>query len=193
LFAALAALIASAESWDWVAAFAQTRLDWLRKSAPFANGAPSADTLERVFAARLQGVLVRVGAWMAETCQGAGLKQVAVCGKAVWRAKKSVFSGCLSLVSAWAVENRLILRQEAVAEKSNEIAAIPKLLEVLDLKREGVYLYDAIPTSHRDLRFDIGDKSWHAPCRARSQSGAVLTAYMTSLKLCTALVPSVKA
>jgi predicted transposase YbfD/YdcC len=71
---------------------------------------------------------------MVEACQRAGLKQVAIDGKAVGRAKQSTFSGCLHLVSAWAVEHRLIFGQEAVAEKSNEITAIPKLLEVLDLK-----------------------------------------------------------
>jgi predicted transposase YbfD/YdcC len=135
LFAALAAVIAGAESWDSVAEFAETRLDWLRKFAPFANGAPSADTFERVFT-RLdsKAFATCVGAWMAEACQRAGLKQIAIDGKAVRRAKQSTFSGCLHLVSAWAVENRLILGQEAVAEKSNEITAIPKLLETLDLK-----------------------------------------------------------
>src|SRR5262245_36715567 len=69
----------------------------------------------------------------AEACQRAGLKQVAIDGKAVRRAKQATFSGCLHLVSAWATENRLILGQEAVAEKSNEITAIPPLLAALDL------------------------------------------------------------
>lgn len=135
LFATLAAVIAGAESWDSVAEFVETRLDWLRKFVPFAHGAPSADTFERVFG-RLdsKAFAACVSAWMAEACQSAGLKQIAIDGKAVRRAKRSTFGGCLHLVSAWAVENRLILGQEAVAEKSNEIAAIPKLLEVLDLK-----------------------------------------------------------
>jgi predicted transposase YbfD/YdcC len=135
LFAALAAVIAGAESWDSVAEFAETRLDWLRKFAPFANGAPSADTFERVFTRLDAKAFAKcVGAWMAEACDRAGLKHIAIDGKAVRRAKQSTFSGCLHLVSAWAVENRLILGQEAVAAKSNEITAIPKLLEALDLK-----------------------------------------------------------
>ena len=86
LFAALAAVIAGAESWDSVAEFAGTRLDWLRTFAPFANGAPSADTFERVFT-RLdaKAFAACVGAWMAEACQRAGLQQIAIDGKAARR------------------------------------------------------------------------------------------------------------
>ncbi|MCQ8780364.1 ISAs1 family transposase, partial [Escherichia coli] len=59
---------------------------------------------------------------------------IAIDGKAVKGAKRATFSGCLHLVNAWATENRLILGQEAVADGSNEIAAVPALLKVLALK-----------------------------------------------------------
>ena len=49
-------------------------------------------------------------------------------------APRGTFSGCLHLVSAWAADNRLILGQQAVADGSHEIAAIPELLKVLELK-----------------------------------------------------------
>jgi hypothetical protein len=68
---------------------------------------------------------------MAAVCEAAGLRHVAIDGKAVRSALRNTFSGCLHLVSAWAAENRLILGQEAVG--SHEIAAIPELLKVLDL------------------------------------------------------------
>jgi hypothetical protein len=70
---------------------------------------------------------------MAAMCQVAGLKQVAIDGKAVRGVPRNTFSCCLHLVSAWATENRLILGQEAVADGSHEIPAIPALLRVLDL------------------------------------------------------------
>jgi hypothetical protein len=71
---------------------------------------------------------------MAGVCEATGLKHVAIDGKAVRSAPRGTFSGCLHLVSAWAAESRVILGQQAVADGSHEIAAIPELLKVLDLK-----------------------------------------------------------
>ena len=76
----------------------------------------------------------RVGEWMAGVCEAVGLRHIAIDGKAARSASRGTFSGCLHLVSAWAAENRLILGQQAVAEGSNEITAIPELLKVLELK-----------------------------------------------------------
>jgi predicted transposase YbfD/YdcC len=135
LFITLCAVIVGAESWETVATFGKSKRDWLKRFVPLANGIPSPDTFERVFA-RLdpKAFPTCVVAWLTAVCEATGLKHVAIDGKAVRGAKQSTFSGCLHLVNAWAVENRLILGQEAVADKSNEITAIPKLLEVLDLK-----------------------------------------------------------
>jgi predicted transposase YbfD/YdcC len=71
---------------------------------------------------------------MASACQATGLVPVAIDGKSVRAAKKATATGCLHLVSAWASANRLTLGQVAVAEGSNEVAAIPELLRVLDLE-----------------------------------------------------------
>jgi predicted transposase YbfD/YdcC len=135
LVIALAATIAGAESFEAVAAFGKAKRDWLARFLPLANGTPSPDTFLRVFA-RLdpRAFAGCVADWMGAVCEATGLRHIAIDGKAVRGAKRATFSGCLHLVSAWAAENRLILGQEAVAEKSNEITAIPKLLEVLELK-----------------------------------------------------------
>jgi predicted transposase YbfD/YdcC len=134
LLITLCAVITGAESWDSVAVFGKSKRDWLRKFVPLANGIPSPDTFERVFARldpkAFQGCVV---GWLGAVCEATGLKHVAIDGKAVRGTHGPTFSGCLHLVNAWAVENRMILGQEAVAEKSNEITAIPKLLDVLDL------------------------------------------------------------
>src|SRR5262245_59532999 len=71
---------------------------------------------------------------MAGLCTATGLKPIAVDGKAVRGTARATASGCLHLVSAWATHNHLILGQQAVAEGSNEIPAIPELLRVLDLE-----------------------------------------------------------
>jgi predicted transposase YbfD/YdcC len=135
LVTALAATVAGADSFEGVAAFAAAKLDWLRRFLPLANGAPSADTFGRVFA-RLdrKAFAACVADWLAAVCAATGLRHVAVDGKALRGAGGDTFSGCLHLVSAWACENRLVLGQEAVAAKSNEITAIPALLAALDLE-----------------------------------------------------------
>jgi hypothetical protein len=74
--------------------------------------------------------LTGLAGWMGAMSEAAGLRHVAIDGKAVRSAPGNTFSGCLHLVSASAAENRLILGQKAVADGSHEIAAIPELLEV---------------------------------------------------------------
>jgi predicted transposase YbfD/YdcC len=134
LVIALAATVAGAESFEAVAAFGLAKRDWLRRFLALPNGVPSADTFGRVFA-RLDPKAFgqRVADWLAAVCAATGLRHIAVDGKAARAARRGTFSGCLHLVSAWATENRLILGQQAVADKSNEITAIPALLAVLDL------------------------------------------------------------
>jgi predicted transposase YbfD/YdcC len=132
---ALCAVIAGADSWDEIERFGLAKEAWLRQFLKLPNGIPSHDTFYRVFARvdpRKFGACV--GEWMTAVCEATGLRHIAIDGKAVRSAPRDTFSGCLHLVSAWAAENRLILGQEAVADGSHEIAAIPELLKVLDLK-----------------------------------------------------------
>ena len=135
LVIALAATIAGADSWEEVEQFGQAKHDWLKRFLALPNGIPSHDTFGRVFARLDPDALGRcVAAWMGAVCEAAGLRHIAVDGKSARSAPRDTFSGCLHLVSAWAAENRLILGQAAVADGSHEIAAIPELLGVLELK-----------------------------------------------------------
>lgn len=134
LVIALSAVVCGADSWAEVETFGEAREGWLRRFLALPNGIPSHDTFSRVFA-RLdpKAFGACVAEWMGAVCEAAGLRHIAIDGKAVRSAPRDTFSGCLHLVSAWAAENRLILGQEAVADGSHEIAAIPELLKVLDL------------------------------------------------------------
>jgi len=131
---ALCAVIAGAKDWDQIADFAAQRHDWLKTFLALPNGIPSSSTLERVFTAlspaALQSCLLR---WL-HGCAGAlGIGQIAIDGKSV-RGSAGQALGALHLVSAWATRAKLSLGQVAVADKSNEITAIPLLLRLLDLK-----------------------------------------------------------
>jgi predicted transposase YbfD/YdcC len=134
LVIAVCAVVAGADGFDEIERFGKAKVEWLRRFLALPNGIPSHDTFNRVLAALDRRAFAeRFARWMAALCQAAGLRPVAIDGKACRSAPADTFSGCLHLVSAWAAENRLVLGQEAVADGSHEIAAVPELLRVLDL------------------------------------------------------------
>lgn len=131
----LCAVVAGADSWEEVEAFGEAKLSWLKTFLSLPNGVPSHDTFSRLFARLDPEAFARcVAEWMGVVCEAAGLRHVAVDGKSVRASPKKTFSGCLHLVSAWATEQRVVLGQVSVADGSHEIAAVPELLRVLDLK-----------------------------------------------------------
>jgi len=141
LIIALCATIAGADSWWEVENFGHVKLAWLQTFLALPNGIPSHDTFQRVFARIDPKAFNRcVAAWMAGLCEATGLRHIAIDGKAARSSQQNTFGGCLFLVNAWAVENRLILAQEAVAEGTNEIGTVPELLKVLALKEALVTL-----------------------------------------------------
>jgi predicted transposase YbfD/YdcC len=131
----LCAVISGADSFEEIERFGDAREQWLRGFLALPNGIPSHDTFNRVLAALDRDKFAACfGRWMAELCERTGLVPIAVDGKAIRSAPGDTFSGCLHLVSAWATANGLALGQVAVADGSHEIAAVPELLRVLDLK-----------------------------------------------------------
>lgn len=132
---ATCAVIAGADGWDQVAAFGRAKRALFAPHLRLPNGVPSPDTFERVFAKLDPNAFAdRFGRWMAAACEGTGLVQVAVDGKSARRSTADTFTGCLHLVEAWAVENRLILGQRSVPSGGHEITTAPDLLAALDLK-----------------------------------------------------------
>ncbi len=133
---AICAVIANADDWQGVETFGQDRRDWLKTFLELPNGIPSHDTFERVFDAiepqAFQQCLLN---WLHALRGLPGVKQVAIDGKVLRGSGK----GCgplapLHLVNAWATEQALHLGQVAVDTDSNEITAVPKLLELLALE-----------------------------------------------------------
>ena len=131
----LCAVICGADGFEGIERFGKARHDWLKTFLTLPRGIPSHDTFNRVLAALDSDQFSTCFArWMADLCTATGLRAIAIDGKACRAAPGDTFSGCLHLVTAWAVENHLFLGQAAVADGSHEIAALPALLRVLDLK-----------------------------------------------------------
>jgi predicted transposase YbfD/YdcC len=137
---ALCAMIANADSWVDVERYGKTKLDFLRRFLELPNGIPSHDTFGRVFG-RLNpaALLLCLRDWLADLRAQLGGQHVAIDGKTLRGSHDGeARPNALHLVSAWASEARLFLGQIAVAEKSNEITAIPQLLELLDIEGDTV-------------------------------------------------------
>src|SRR6476619_4401000 len=130
---ALCAVIAGAEDWQQIVTFGRKRLDGLRGFLELPNGIPSHDTFERVFdRLKPQAFQACFRDWVQAVSAALRIQHIAIDGKTL-RGSGSAKLGPLHLVSAWATAQHLSLGQVAVDAKSNEITAIPKLLELLDL------------------------------------------------------------
>ncbi|MGH3182559.1 MAG: ISAs1 family transposase [Steroidobacteraceae bacterium] len=148
---ALCAVLAGADSWVEVAAFGRAREGWLRTFLELPAGIPAHDTFGRVFA-RLdpQGFARGFRSWVGALRERLGLPgppEGEAAGEAALRRRLRAIDGkqlrrshdrlaghpALHVVSVWAAEARLVLAQQAVADKSNEITALPVLLRQLDL------------------------------------------------------------
>ena len=129
---AICAVIASCDDWQEIELFAKSRRDWLRRFLALPNGVPSHDTFERVFN-RLDPRAFHdcFREWVRALAEGLDIRQVAIDGKTLRGSAGKL--GPLQLVSAWATAQHLTLAQVAVEEGSNEVPAIPRLLELLDL------------------------------------------------------------
>jgi predicted transposase YbfD/YdcC len=136
ILVAVCAVIAGADSWYEVEAFGRRQRKWLKRFLPLPNGIPSHDTIQRVFEMiDPEAFQACLRGWLVEWSGVLGCQQIAIDGKTL-RHSGNRMTGLapLHLVSAWATQAHLCLGQAAVAEGSNEITAIPLLLEVLDLK-----------------------------------------------------------
>jgi predicted transposase YbfD/YdcC len=136
LVIAACAVIACAESWEDIELYGRSKQAWLKTFLALPNGIPSHDTFRRVFMLldpdAFEACFSR---WAQSLAVGVEREVVAVDGKAVRRSgSRRHHHGPLHLVSAWASEQGLVLGQRAVDGKSNEITAIPELLDTLRLE-----------------------------------------------------------
>jgi predicted transposase YbfD/YdcC len=135
VFIALCAVVSGANDFVGMAKFGRTKKEWLTKYLELPNGIPSDDTFRRVLSALDAEAFVGCFlSWVEDLQEATAGRVISIDGKTA-RATldRAKGKGPLHVVSAWAARNRLVLGQEVVDAKSNEITAIPKLLEVLEL------------------------------------------------------------
>jgi predicted transposase YbfD/YdcC len=134
LLVTLLAVICGAEGWQDVENYGKAKIDYLRKYLDYINGVPSDDTIRRLFRSidpdHFKTIFYE---WVKSIANVVNAKVIAIDGKSNRRSYDND-KNMLHVVSAFATEARLVLGQEKVSDKSNEITAIPKLLELLDIK-----------------------------------------------------------
>lgn len=133
---AVCAVIAGADNWVEVEQFGHEKQEWFGQFLELRHGIPTHDTFDRVFA-RIKPEQFQQSFldWMQAVEVVTKGQVVPIDGKKLRRSHdKSKGQAAIHMVSAWASENRMVLGQVKVDDKSNEITAIPQLLEVLDLR-----------------------------------------------------------
>lgn len=132
---AICAVVCGADDWGAVEEFGQARYQWLKGFLTLPHGIPSDDTFRRVFARlNAQQFQGRFITWVQEVFEITKGQVIPIDGKALRRSHdRAIGKDAIYMVSAWATENQLVLGQIKVDDKSNEITAIPALIDLLEL------------------------------------------------------------
>lgn len=153
LLIGIISVICGAETWKQMIEFAHSKEDFLRKFLKLENGIPSEDTINRVFSSidstQFENCFMQ---WVNSISTITKGQVIAIDGKTLRGAKSNGKKSPVHMVSAWANDSNLVLGQVKVNEKSNEITAIPELIENLMLEGN-IITIDAMGT-----QTDIAEK-----------------------------------
>src|SRR6478735_576442 len=171
LFLTLCAVIGGMDDWEAIEEWGNARLEWLRQFVALDNGIPSHDTLARVFAAldsaQFEKCFVR---WMSALCPSLEGEIVAIDGKTA-RGSHDRSQAALHMVSAFVCGRGITLGQWKTDEKSNEITAVPELIEALDLAGATVTL-DAMG-GQKAIAQALVDKAAPCVCGLKGNQGSL--------------------
>src|ERR1700681_1064473 len=158
LLLCLLAVLGGAETFVDIARFGEKKIDLLRRFRPFRDGTRSHDHLGDIFATLDAEAFQRCFVSWVASLTGVAAEVIAIDGKTVRRSfQKKGGKAPIHMVSAFAARQRLVLGQVKVAEKSNEIVAIPALLDMLAI--EGAIVTIDAMGCQRDIAEKILDKN----------------------------------
>lgn len=142
LFLSISAVISGAEGWEQIEDFGHAKLDWLKQYLPFQEGIPTHDTIARVIShLKADEIEASFQSWISTLIKTTGCDVIAIDGKTARRSFSTKHRrDTLHAVSAWSVQNQLVLGQVATDQKSNEITAIPELLNLLNIEKSIITL-----------------------------------------------------
>ena len=132
---AICGVICGADSWVAIETYGKAKQQWLQKFLDLSNGIPSHDTFARVFA-RIDPQEFQSGFlnWIKSISKITEGEVIAIDGKSLRGSyDKAKDKAAIHMINAWAITNRLVLGQQKVDKKSNEIKAIPELIKILDV------------------------------------------------------------
>ncbi len=159
LLLCLLAVLAGAETFTDIALFGQKKLHLLRRFLPYLNGTPPHDRLGEIFAALDAVAFQRCFASWVSAITKIPAEVIAIDGKTSRRSfKKKGANDAIHTVSAFAAQQRLVLGQTKVDAKSNEIVAIPKLLNMLSLEG-AIVTFDAMGCQKQIAKLIIDKKA----------------------------------
>ena len=168
LFVVYASILSNYTAWEDMASFAINNQDWFRQFFPYQFGFPSQYTLQKVCSLIDSKAFIQIFVdWMNDVITSITFKQmgpfpeendhvVAIDGKALKGSRQAKGKKLVHIVSAYSSEQKLVLGFEPVDKKSNEITAIPKVLEMLNL--EGALITSDAMGCQRDICKAIVDK-----------------------------------
>ncbi len=135
IFITIAAVICGAGTWNEIELYGKTKEPWLRKYLSLKNGIPSHDTFNRVYSLldpqELEESFIN---WVKDVSELTEGEIISIDGKSIRGSRKHNSKSMVHMVSAWAHQNHMVLGQVKTSEKSNEITAIPRLLEIIAIK-----------------------------------------------------------
>jgi predicted transposase YbfD/YdcC len=134
---AILAVISGADGWGAIELYGKAKYEWLKGFLKLPNGIPSHDTFSRVFARiepkQFQECFL---SWVNSITQTLELEVIAIDGKTMKQSyDRHQSQKPLHIVSAWSASHQLVLGQKKVNKKSNEVTAIPALLELLEIEK----------------------------------------------------------
>ena len=135
IFIAITMVLSSADDWEMVKELAKTKVAWLKKFIPLPHGIPSHDTFGRVFA-RLDPEAFQAAfvVWVAQVSSQSAGEIITIDGKTLRRSYDTKDDkAAIHMVNAWACKTGMILGQLKTEAKSNEITAIPTLLDQIKI------------------------------------------------------------